>query len=120
LDCVVFPKTYAKPELQEMIEVNHMVVVSGRLNQNTVGENSGNELIVDEILPLDKARESLIRKMIITVSTAGLEDQLIEKLKGLLMENPGACPVQFMLTTPSHGSFSMDPNLKIKLTPELL
>ena len=119
IDCVVFPKTYAKAGIPEMLSVNKMVVVSGRLNQQ-VGDNPSNELIVEEILPLEKAREQLVKAMVIQVSTAALEDKVIEKLKGLLTKNTGACPVQFLLKTPSHGSFSMDPALKVKLTPELL
>ncbi len=119
VDCVVFPKSYGQNGMAELISVNHMVVVSGRINQQ-VGDTSGTELIVEEILPLEKARESLVKKMIIQVSTAGLEGPLIEKLKGLLAKNAGACPVQFLLNTPSHGSFSIDPALKVRLTPELL
>src|SRR5207244_1355301 len=120
IDCVVFPKSYGKEGFAELLSVNKMVVVSGRLNQTQVGENPAQELIVEEILPLEKARESLIKKMVIQVSTAALEQPLIEKLKGLLTKNQGPCPVQFLLNTPSHGSFSMDPNLKVKLTSELL
>ncbi len=120
LDCVVFPKTYGLPGLSEQIEMNKMVVVSGRLNESQMGDSPASEMIVEEILPLEKARESLVKKMVIHVSTAGLEDQLIEQLKGLLSKNSGGCPVQFMLNTPSHGSFEIDPSLKVRLTPELL
>jgi DNA polymerase-3 subunit alpha len=119
IDCVVFPKAYAKAGIPEMLTVNNMVVVSGRLNQQ-VGDNPSNELIVEEILLLEKAREQLVKKMVIQVSTAALEEKVIENLKKLLTKNTGACPVQFLLKTPSHGLFSMDPALKIKLTPELL
>jgi DNA polymerase-3 subunit alpha len=119
IDCVVFPKSYSKG-LSDRISVNQMVVVSGRLNSNQLSDQSGDELIVDEILPLEKARESLVRKIVIRVSTAGLEEPLIARLKNLLEENKGQCPIQFTLRTPSHGDFSMDPNLKVKLNGDLL
>ncbi|OGR82734.1 MAG: DNA polymerase III subunit alpha [Elusimicrobia bacterium RIFCSPLOWO2_01_FULL_64_13] len=119
IDCVVFPKTYSQG-LAERININQMVVVSGRLNTNQIGEKAGDELIVEEIYPLEKARETLVRKMLVELSTAGLEERVVEKLKKVLAEHPGPCPVQFVLRTPSHGDFAMDPGIKIRPNRDLL
>lgn len=117
MDCVVFPKSYADGLSKHMI-INQMVVVSGRLNRS--GKEEIQELIVEQILPLEKARETLVKKMIICLNTAGLEDTLIEDLKKFLHKNNGHCPVQFVLSTPIHGEYSLDPKIKVKITEELL
>jgi DNA polymerase-3 subunit alpha len=119
IDCVVFPKSYAA--LSNLIHVNAMVVVSGRINRNEQNEDpNSHELIVDDIVPLEKARETLVKSMEIRVSMTALEDPAIEKMKTLLSHHPGKCPVQFVLHTAAHGEFSLDPQLKVKITPELL
>ena len=46
--------------------------------------------------------------------------QLIEELKKLLQENKGRCAVQFVLNTPSHGAFRVQPELGVKMSAELL
>ncbi|MBI3012844.1 MAG: hypothetical protein HYY63_04390 [Elusimicrobia bacterium] len=119
IDCVVFPKTYAS-SLSQHIVLNKMVVVSGRLNHSQGEEESREELIVEEILPLEKARETLVKKIEIRLSTTGLEDLFIEEIKKLLAANPGKCSVQFLVTTPSHGQFELKTDRKVKLTEELL
>ena len=117
MDCVVFPKSYAGG-LSKLIAINQMVVVSGRLNRS--GKEEIQELIVEEILSLEKARESLVKKMVLHINTAGLEDTSLEDLKKFLHKNNGHCPVQFLLSTPNHGEFSLDPKIKVKITEELL
>jgi DNA polymerase-3 subunit alpha len=119
IDCVAFPKVYAT-EMAEVIQLNAMVVVSGRLNSRPGDESAQQELIVDKIIPLEKARETLVKAIAIQVSTAGLEEPTIEQLKAILEKNVGPCSVRFILNTPAHGSFSLTPKLIIKILPEML
>ncbi len=118
IDCVVFPKAYAGG-LAELIEINQMVVVSGRLNKSQFNENAGPELLVEEIVPLEKARETLIQKIIIQVSTVGLESAHINNLKNLLAETQGNCAVEFKLHTPGHGDFKVVAPIKTRLSNDL-
>ena len=118
IDCVVFPKSYQNG-LSELISVNQMVVVSGRMNQQA-GDEATNELIVEQILPLERARETLVKKIVVKVPTAGLESELAEKLKELLQKDPGPMPVLFLLHTPTQGDYYVEPELKVRLSPELL
>jgi len=37
--------------LPDMLSVNRMVVVSGRMNQSSGGRKPGSELIVEEVIP---------------------------------------------------------------------
>jgi DNA polymerase-3 subunit alpha len=118
IDCVVFPKSYQNG-LSELIGVNQMVVVSGRLNKQA-GDEAAEELIVEQILPLDKARETLVKKIVVKVPTAGLESELAQKLKDLLVQYAGPCPVLFLLHTPTQGDYYLEPELKVKISPDLL
>ena len=118
IDCVVFPKSYANG-LSSHININEMVIVTGRLNKNEQNENTQNELIVDEILTIEKAREILVKQMIIRVVTTGLEESWIEKVKTFITQHPGKCPVRFILHTAAHGDFAIDPQIKVALNSEL-
>ncbi len=118
IDCILFPKNYANG-LSAAVNMNDMVVVTGRLNRSGDDE-SRQELFVEDIISLENARSRLIKKIVLNVSTTGLEDELIQKLKTILEASPGFCAVQFNLDTPSHGKISMEPELKVKITDELL
>ncbi len=119
IDCVVFPKAYADG-LSAKVAINQMVVVSGRLNR-TVGDEEGRqELIVEDILPMEKAREAYIKKIVIQISTAGLDDPILGDLKNLVEKNPGRCGVQFLLHTPSHGSYNLKVESGVKLSSHLI
>jgi DNA polymerase-3 subunit alpha len=118
IDCVVFPKAYARG-LSGHVNINQMVVVSGRVNQSQISDDAALELIAEDVIPLEKARETLVRQMVIKVTTAGLETSLIQQLKKLLNENKGKCPVLFTLHTPSHGEFQLDPKLSVKISEDL-
>lgn len=118
IECVVFPKSYSKG-LSNLLTLSKMVVVCGRLNHSRLGDDARAELIVEDILPLEKARETLIEKIVIQVSTAGLESALAEKLKRVISEHQGKCPIYFHIHTPSHGDFCLNPNLKVKPCGEL-
>ncbi len=113
IDCILFPKNYAN--FSTLVNMNDMVVVTGRLNR-AGDDDSTQEMIVEDIITLEKARSKIIKKIVLNVSTTGLENDLIQKLKRILEANPGYCEVQFNLDTPSHGKVSIEPEMKVKIT----
>lgn len=97
IEVVVFPKVYqaAAPLLQK----EEPLVVRGRAD---VSESSV-KVIADEMLPLEEARESLIRGVHLKVRTPGMTREFLENLDRLLKEHRGGCPVTFHVTIPDHS-----------------
>jgi hypothetical protein len=56
---------------------------------------------------LRDARERFIKSVVLTLSTAGLEDDLLVRLEKAVAAHPGRCPLALRLTTPSHGDFGL-------------
>ena len=68
---------------------NKSIVVNGRL------ESSGDaiKLHVEEIIPLEEAKNKLTKKIALTVSSRSHSEQTIIELKNLFEQNIGSIPV---------------------------
>jgi DNA polymerase-3 subunit alpha len=102
LECVVFPKTLT-PEIAKVLVAHEMVVVKGRVELRADDKN----LLVEEVVPLKEARERFIKKLVLKLSTAGLEEELVGKIHRICVSHPGPCRVCFELDTPTHGVFRL-------------
>ncbi len=113
-DCVVFPKTYEK--VSKALMAHEMVVVHGRLE----ARNDTNEIHVDNVIPLKEAREQLIKWVIFSVSTAGLEDDMVSKIHRVCQDHSGKCGLGFRLHAPSHGEYRLITQMKVSPTDSFL
>ncbi|MFC1501743.1 DNA polymerase III subunit alpha, partial [Elusimicrobiota bacterium] len=98
IEVVVFPKSY-KNGLSKYININEFVVVKGRLS----GRDDGNELLAEEILSIDEAKKTLIpysKTIHLKLTSAGLEEETLDKLKSIISEHPGKSPVVLDISTP--------------------
>jgi DNA polymerase-3 subunit alpha len=102
LECVVFPKTYT-PEVAKALVAHEMVVVKGRVELRADDKN----LLVEEVVPLKEARARFVKRLVLNLSTAGLEDELVGKIHKICTGHPGSCRVCFELDTPTHGMFRL-------------
>ena len=102
LECVVFPKTLT-PEITKVLVAHEMVVVKGRVEQRSDDKN----LLVEEVVALKEARERFVKRLVLKLSTAGLEDEMVGKIHRICVGHPGPCRVCFELETPTHGMFRL-------------
>ena len=102
IECVVFPKTFT-PEVARVLVAHEMVVVKGRVEPRADDKN----LLVEEVVPLKEARERFIKRLVVRLSTAGLEEEMVGKIHRVCAGHPGSARVCFELDTPTHGVFRL-------------
>lgn len=115
LECVVFPKTYT-PALAKILVAHEMVVVKGRVEPRADDKN----LLVEEAVALKEARERFVKRVVVRLSTAGLEDDRVARLHRVAAAHPGGCRLCFELSTPTHGVFHLVSEEKVTPTDGLI
>lgn len=114
IDVLIFPKSYTK-ELSQKLVPNEMVVVSGRLN----GSDEKCEIIAEDMMSFMEARDKLIQKVIINISSAGLEEKVLKNIKQILQRFPGNSRVYIQVETLSHGRVLLETGITVKAAQEL-
>jgi len=115
IECVVFPKTLTT-EVSKILVAHEMVVVKGKLEPR----GDGHDLLVEEVVTLKDARQRLVKWLVVNVSTAGLEEEPLQKLNKICADHPGACQLVFHLQTPAHGEFALMTDKKVNATDGFL
>ncbi|MGA2091149.1 MAG: DNA polymerase III subunit alpha, partial [Endomicrobiales bacterium] len=116
VEVVVFPKSYASG-LARYIVPNTIVVVKGKLS----GRDGGTEMLAEEIMSLDEAKQRLtphIGTIRLKISTPGLEDEMLEKIKTIMESHPGKSPVIIDVTVPGSGEYIIETEMTVKFTPQ--
>ncbi|MFQ5876143.1 MAG: DNA polymerase III subunit alpha [Acidobacteriota bacterium] len=111
VEVVVFPEVYGRH--RGLLEEDAALLVSGTVE---VGEDQG-RLIADSILPLDEAEERRAREVVIALSAPGLEAGTVERVRDLLRERPGPCPVYIELTRPRAFRATLRAANALKVSP---
>ncbi len=99
VEVVVFPELYARSQGVFMEEAP--VLVAGRVES----DESRTRILASELVPIAEARQARTESVALRVPVGGLSEDLIGRLKRLLEENKGGCPVYLEVTEP--GAFSM-------------
>lgn len=113
IEVVAFPKSYAR--LMKYITPNNLVVVKGKL----AGDELQPELLLEDIKTLKEAKVLYTPNsgaLHIKLSSAGLEDEMLEKVSEILKKYPGKSKVVFDIDTPGHGSYTVETDFSV--TPE--
>ena len=97
VEAVIFPKVYQA--CSQLLLEERPIVIKGRAD---VSESSV-KVIADEVLPLEEARENLVREMHLRLLTPGMTREFLENLEELLKDHRGTCPVTFHVTIPDHS-----------------
>ncbi|MDR2860708.1 MAG: DNA polymerase III subunit alpha [Elusimicrobiota bacterium] len=105
IEAIVFPQKYL--QYRNYLVENSIVVVKGRL----AGTEEKKELFVEEIIPFEQARHTLIAAnpcIHIKISTQKYDDDLEIKLKELLEKHQGKAKVFLDLEDPKNGNFLIE------------
>ncbi|HEU4402173.1 MAG TPA: OB-fold nucleic acid binding domain-containing protein, partial [Candidatus Polarisedimenticolia bacterium] len=111
VEVVVFPEAYAKH--RSLLEEDAALLVTG----NVEVADEQRRLIADTILPLDQAEEKRAREVVIVLSALGLEPDLVERVRDLLKERPGPCPVYLEVTQPRAFRATLKAGGALKVSP---
>ncbi len=91
VEVVAFPDSYQK--YYDVIKEDNLVFIAGQVQG---GEDSP-RIIMTSVYPLELALERLAKRILLRIRLTGLEKDIYLKLKSLLEEFPGDCPVVFAL-----------------------
>lgn len=91
LEVVAFPDSYQK--YYDVIREDNLVFLTGQVQ----GDGDSSRIIMTAIYPLDTALERMAKRLLLRIRMAGMEKDVYLKLKLLLEEYPGDCPVVFAL-----------------------
>ncbi len=114
IDIVFFPQ--ALEQLGGTVRRDAVLIVEGRIQD----DERGSRLVVEEAIPLEQARQKLVKGIDISVSLAGLEDGLVEKIHELFIKYPGDCKVNFIINTTVHGTIKMKSEIKVNVSGDFL
>ncbi len=103
-ETLVFPKTFQASA--QYIKVDSIVYIKGRLNL----KEDTPKIIADEIIPIEKAEEKMIKSVSIKLNSAKLEKKDLEELKWILSQNPGTIPVYLNFITADNKSVGVVAN----------
>jgi len=112
IEVVVFPRSYAGG-MAKYIVPNSLVVVKGRLS----GKDSTNELLAEEIMTMEEAKQKLVPYsgiIHLRLSSAGLEDNTLDKIKDVIKNHPGESGVTLDVAVPGQGEYSIVTDLAVK------
>ncbi|MGD8306269.1 MAG: DNA polymerase III subunit alpha [Ignavibacteria bacterium] len=114
-ECLMFSKIYE--EFGQYLKVEEPVFILGNL------ESSGDavKIHVNKVLPMEKAREEMSESIKIKIEKDKTEIEKLARLKNILKDNEGKCPVFIQLC--NNGSkgklYSLD-NWRIKLSEKFI
>lgn len=113
VEVIVFPDVY-KQEVA-LVRKETMLIVKGRVDRS--GEIA--KVIASQLLPMEAAEELLTKTVHINMTTTGLEGEMLNPLKKILLMHPGEAKVYLHLRTTHHGEAVINPGPKIKVKATL-
>ncbi len=112
IEVVIFPKNYKNALAQKVVSGN-MIVVKGRLN-----DRETREIIAEDIMTLEEARKNIpVRYDSLTIKlvSAGLEEDLLMRLKKMFFSHPGDTKVYLEAMSLTGSKYSIDPEINVKV-----
>ncbi|MBD3368339.1 MAG: DNA polymerase III subunit alpha [Candidatus Eisenbacteria bacterium] len=94
VELLVFAGCYAKKQ-HELVR-DATIIVDGRISTR---EEEEPKIIVENIVPLSRAYQQFVERVVISLSTPGLEEESLLDLRDLLERHPGRIPVELSVKT---------------------
>ena len=114
VECVVFPKTYARLDEQTGLSFSDRlqsigdepVFVTGKLEVETDDEGEANKfkLLVDEARPIADVRVERTKTVLLKLTLEQLTDERILRLKQIVSDHCGPCTMELKVVSESFGA----------------
>ncbi len=111
VEVLVFPRAYQKSP--GLIKEDAMVYVNGRLNLR----EEEPKIVAEDILPLEKVKEFFTKSIVVRLSTTGLEEQLMMRIRRIIHRHRGNIPVFIDLLSPERGKIRMSTDKTMSVVP---
>jgi len=116
VEVLVFPRTYLR--FPDMVKEDNLVYIHGRLNMR----EEEPKIVAEDIIPLEKVKEKYTRSVLIKLSTPGLEENMMKRIKGCIERFKGKTPVliDFLSKEGRKIRLSVDTKLFVQPSDDLL
>jgi len=117
VDVLVFPKDYSQ-KISKLLNPNELVVVEGRVSRR----DDKPTIIALDVIPLDKFEiktEKAAERIYLKMSSAGVDDAFIEKLKNSLDNHPGQTQVYLKVNSRLHDETIIEIPKKVEVSQKL-
>jgi DNA polymerase-3 subunit alpha len=108
---LVFPSAYRKAP--DLIKEDSMIYVRGRLNLR----EEEPKIVAEDIIPLEKVKEAFTKSVLIKLSTTGLEEQMMKKVKEAITKHRGKIPVYIDLISPGGRRIRLSTEKELTVYP---
>lgn len=116
VEIIVFPKDLT-PEVNELLAPGSIVVIKGKVqNRDSAEPGEGREILAEEIVSFEAARERFVRSLTVSMKEASLDDVVFRTLKELFGKYPGLCRVNLLLQSPEDGNIILETRAGVKPT----
>jgi DNA polymerase-3 subunit alpha len=102
VEVIIFPETYTRCE--EILSSTDPIIIQGVVQQ----DERGPKIIADSVDLLPEAREKYTESATIKLESAKLNRQQLEKIKKVLYQYHGACPLLLTLHFPNKGEVDIE------------
>ncbi|MGB2601210.1 MAG: DNA polymerase III subunit alpha [Candidatus Omnitrophota bacterium] len=116
VEVLVFPKAYRiAPDL---IKEDNLVYIHGRLNLR----EEEPKLVAEDIIPLEKVKERFTKSVLLKLSTTGLEEQMMKRIRGIIKKFKGKVPIYIDIIAPTGRKIRLatDKTLLVNPTGDLI
>jgi len=111
VEVLVFPTAYRRSP--DIIKEDNLVYIHGQLNLR----EEEPKIVAEEIIPLEKVKERFTKSVLIKVSTIGLEDEMLMKLRHVIQKYRGKTPVFMELVSPEGRKVRLSTDNKLFVAP---
>jgi len=111
VEVVVFPETYGTH--RSLIDDDAALLIAGSVE---ISEDQ-RRLIAESLLPLEQAEERKAREVVIALTSIDLEVGAVERVRDLLRERPGPCPVFLEVTRHPSYRATLKAGSALKVSP---
>lgn len=114
-EIVVFPELYKSSAA--LVKKDATIFIRGKINSR----DDVPKVIAEEIVPLDEVKKRFTRLISIDLHTAGLDPELLQKLKDILCSHKGKIPVYLSFRDPNGKTAVIQPgdDFRVETTDEL-
>ncbi len=112
VEVVVFPNVYA--DTHQIIADEEPVIVEGEVQKR---ENSI-KILANRIVPMDQAEKEWTASIIISLSALNYSEDVLEKLKHIIVKYPGSCSSYLSIVLPDSSSAVINCSKDYRLCPD--
>lgn len=114
-EAIIFSDLYE--EARDILKDDSMVLIKGKVSTK---ETERAKLVALQVLPLSQARKLPVRSLHLRVSTIGLDESLLEEVKGIISPSAGDCRLEIHLETKEEGVKVKSKGISVDPKPSML